>query len=127
MSGVILRLVLVCHVLAAFVQSVFAGQFLAGSDTQVMFHEVTGWVVLAICALQIILAAMLLRSRTTSLGLVFSSGFVFLAEGLQVGTGYGRFLNVHVPLGVAIVAVVGLQTILLFRKQPSPEGSAKNV
>jgi hypothetical protein len=123
-SGVILRAVLVCHVLAAFAQSVFAGQFLAGSDSQVVFHEITGWALLAICALQIVLAAALLRSGITSLSLVFSSIFVFLAEGLQIGTGYGRFLNVHIPLGVALVAVVCWQTIVVFLGRTSAQGRA---
>ena len=124
MSGVILRVVLVCHVVAAFAQSVFAGQFLAGSDSQVVFHEITGWALLAICALQIVLAAALLRSGLTSLSLVFSSVFVFLAEGLQIGTGYGRFLNVHIPLGVALVAVVSWQTIVVFLQRTSAESRA---
>jgi len=118
-SGVLLRLVVAGHVLAAFAQSVFAGQFLAGSDSQVVFHEVTGWALPGICAVQIVLAVVLLRSGATSLGLVFSSVFVFLAEGLQIGTGYGRFLNVHVPLGVIIAAVVSWQAIaVFFRKTP---------
>ena len=125
MSGVVLRLVLVCHVLAGLAQSVFAGQFLSGSDSQVVFHEVTGWVLLVICAIQIVLAAVLMRSGMTSLSLVFSSVFVFLAEGLQVGTGYARFLNVHVPLGVVIVAVVIWQTIVVFLKKTPSKESAK--
>ena len=125
MSGVVLRLVLVCHVLTGFAQSVFAGQFLSGSDSPVVFHEVTGWVLLVICAIQIVLAAVLMRSGITSLSLVFSSIFVFLAEGLQIGTGYGRFLNVHVPLGVIIVAAVIWQTICAFLK-PAPPGIRGN-
>ena len=122
MSGVVLRLVLVCHFFAGLAQSVFAGQFLSGSDGLVVYHEVTGWVLLAICAIQIVLAAVLMRSGMTSLSLLFSTVFVFLAEGLQVGTGYARFLDVHVPLGVVIVAVVIWQTIVVFLKQaPSQE------
>ena len=111
---------LVCHVLTVFALSVFAGQFLSGSDSSVRFHELTGWIVLLISALQILLAAVLMRSDVTSPGLVFGSIFLFLGEGLQIGTGYGRFLNVHVPLGVLIFAAVSCQTISSFLKPTRP-------
>jgi hypothetical protein len=39
---------------------------------------------------------------------------------LQIGTGYGRFLNVHVPLGVLIVAAVSWQTLSVFLKPAGP-------
>lgn len=127
LGWVILRLILVIHSLAVLSESVFAGQFLSGEDSQVKFHELTGWIVLAICAIQIVFAALLLRTGITSLWLVFSSFFLFLAEGLQIGTGYGRFLNVHVPLGVIIFAVVSGQTILAFVKRTSADGLRNEV
>jgi hypothetical protein len=113
----ILRLVLVCHALALFAQSVFAGEFLSGVDGPVRFHELTGWIVLALSAIQIIVAAAFMRSGITSLWLVFGSIFVVLGEGLEVGTGYGRFLSVHVPLGVAVFGAVSWQAISVFLKQ----------
>jgi hypothetical protein len=113
----ILRLVLVSHSLAALAQAVFAGQFLSGVDAPVKFHEITGWAMLAIAAIQIVLAALLMRSGTTSLWLVLGSILILLAEGLQVGTGYGRFLNVHIPLGVIVFAAVTWQTISVFLKR----------
>jgi len=116
----VLRVVILCHVLGVFVQSVFAGQFLSGSDSPVKFHELTGWVVLAISAIQILAASVLMRSGRTSLWLVFGSVLVFLGEGLQMGTGYGRFLNVHVPLGVIIVAAGSWQAISVFLKPSRP-------
>jgi hypothetical protein len=92
-----------------------------------VFHEVTGWIILAICAVQILLAAVLMRPGITSLALVFSSIFLFLSEGLQIGTGFGRFLNVHVPLGVIIVAAVSWQTILVFSNRLRPVVSRDEV
>ena len=117
----ILRLVLVSHALALLAQSVFAGQFLSGSDSPVKFHEVTGWIVLGISAAQILTGSLLMKSRIASLWLVFGSIFVFLGEGLQIGSGYGRFLNVHVPLGVILFAAVTGQTISVFLKR-APSG-----
>ena len=121
----ILRVVLVCHVLGVVAQSVFAGQFLSGSDSPVTFHELTGWIVLVISAIQILLASVLVRSDVTSLWLVFGSIFLFLGEGLQIGTGYGRVLTVHVPLGVIIPAAVSCQTIFAFLK-PAPSVAPGN-
>lgn len=116
----VLRVVIVCHVLGQFAESVFAGQFLSGSDSQVRFHELTGWIVFAISVIQILMAAVLMRSGVTSLWLVFGSVFVFFGEGLQIGTGYGRFLNVHVPLGVIIVAAGSWQAVSVFLKPARP-------
>ena len=114
MGLALLRIVLVSHALAVLMQSVFAGQFLAGSDGSVKFHELTGWIILAISALQILIATVLMRSGGTSLWLVFGSVFLFLAEGLQVGTGYGRFLNVHIALGVIVFGAITAQTASVF-------------
>jgi hypothetical protein len=125
MSLAILRAVLVFHALAVFMQAALAGQFLSGSDSSVRFHELTGWITLAVCLAQIIMAAVLIRSRTTSLGLVLGSIVVFLAEGLQVGTGYGRFLDVHVPLGAIIFAAVSWQAVSSFLRLPVSGAPAK--
>jgi len=117
----ILRTVVVCHALAVLTQAVFAGQFLSGSDSQVKFHEVTGWIVLAISLTQIAIVAALMRSGGVSLMLLFGSVFIFLGEGLQIGTGYGRFLDVHVPLGVIIFGSVAAQAVSVFLKPGPPK------
>ncbi len=114
-----LRFVLVCHALAVLTQAVFAGQFLAGSDGSVRFHELAGWVILAISMIQILVVGLAMRSGATSLWFLFGSIFLFLAEGLQVGTGYGRFLNVHIPLGVIIFGAVTAQVISVFHEPAS--------
>lgn len=112
---------LVCHALGVLAQSVLAGQFLSGIDRPVKFHEWTGLGVLAISAIQVIIVAVLMRSGRSSLWLFLGSVLVFLAEGLQVGTGYGRFLEVHIPLGVIVFAAVTSQTISAFLR-PIPSG-----
>jgi hypothetical protein len=94
-----------------------ANFFRAGSDTQVRFHELNGWIVLGISAMQILVGSALMKSGIASHWLLFGSVFVFLGEGLQIGTGYGRFLNVHVPLGVILFAAVTWQTISVFLKR----------
>jgi hypothetical protein len=119
-SLAILRTVVLCHLLAVLTQSVFAGQFLSGSDSQVTFHEWTGWIVVAISFSQIVIAGLLVSSGRVSLMFLFGSIFILLGEGLQIGTGYGRFLNVHVPLGVIIFGSVAAQAVSVFQEPNGP-------
>jgi hypothetical protein len=105
----ILLLVLVIHTVALFVQSALAGEFLSGTDEVVKFHELTAWILLGVCTVQIVMAALRLKTGTTSLWLLIGTALIFLAEVLEVGTGYGRFLRVHIPLGVLAFAGVSWQ------------------
>ena len=117
--------VLVIHSLTLLTQSVFAGQFLSGTDGIVKFHEWGGWLILAVCALQIGLAAVLMRFGAASWWLLIGSVFVLLAEALQTGTGYGRFLRVHIPLGTILFGIVSFQAISMFRNRIRHPGIEK--
>ena len=111
-----LRIVLALHALAVLAQAALAGQFLSGGETPVLLHEWTAWFVLALSAVQIILALWFVRLGGP-LWLVVASVFILIAEALQVGTGYGRFLGVHIPLGVFVFGAVTWMLFLTFRKQ----------
>jgi hypothetical protein len=113
----ILRVVLSLHALAVLTQAVFAGQFLSGVDAQVVFHERLAWVIFGLAVAQIAVAAVLLRTGAP-LWLLVASIFILIAEGLQVGTGYGRFLGVHIPLGVFVFGVVTWLMLWSFRRHP---------
>ena len=106
------------HASSVFAQAIFAGQFLAGIDSPVVFHAWTAWFIIGVSVVQILLAISFLRVGGP-LALVISSVFVFIAEGLQTGTGYGRFLGVHVPLGVFVFGAVIWQMLWAFQKQIS--------
>ena len=95
-------------------QAALAGQFLSGADSAVPIHEVTGWIVAALGLLQIILAIV---ARSAFLWFVIASAGTFLGEALQMGTGYGRFLSVHIPLSILIFGLVIWQTIWVFRER----------
>ena len=110
----LLRLVLLLHIAGVVVQSALAGQFLSGADSAVSIHEVTGWIVVAFGLVQILLAIV---SKSAPLWFVIASVGTFLGEALQVGTGYGRFLNVHIPLAVLIFGLIIWQTTWLFRQR----------
>lgn len=112
-----LRIIIAFHALGILIQAVFAGQFLSGADSAVVLHETTGWVVAGACLMQIVLA---ITVRSTPLWFVISSVLIFLGESLQVGTGYGRFLNVHIPLSILITFGVMAQAAWAFRKHSTP-------
>ena len=101
----LLRLVLSLHALSVLAQAIFAGQFLSGVEEPVVLHAWTAWFVLGLSVSQIILAIVLTRMGGP-LWLVIASLFVVIAEALQTGTGYGRFLGVHIPLGVFVFGAV---------------------
>lgn len=111
-----LRVIVVFHALGILGQAILAGQFLSGSDSSVLMHETTGWIVAAACLIQIVLSVVI---RKVPLWFIMSSVLIFLGEGLQVGTGYGRFLNVHIPLSIIITFAVMGQAAWAFGKQRS--------
>jgi hypothetical protein len=114
--AIALRSVLIAHTIALFAQSALAGEFLSGTDSVVKFHEWTAWIVLAVCAAQLVIVAVGLRSGEASLWLLMGTVLIFLAEVLQTGTGYGRFLRVHLPLGVIVFAAVSWQLVSHYRR-----------
>ena len=111
-----LRTVLALHALAVLTQAALAGQFLSGGESPVLFHEWTAWFVLVLSAIQIILALWLARI-SGPLWVWVASIFIFILEALQVGTGYGRFLGVHIPLGVFVFGAVIWMMLWTFRRQ----------
>jgi hypothetical protein len=120
-----LRFVLVAHSCALLAQSALAGEFLSGTDGVVKFHEWNGWLILMLCILQIGLTALAMRLGSASWWLLIGGVFVLLAEALQIGTGYGRFLRVHIPLGVITFGAVLLQTTSLFGRRRSHAGDTE--
>src|SRR5689334_18269123 len=115
----LLLLVLMIHAAGLFAQAALAGEFLSGTDEVVKFHEWTAWFVLGVCATQIALAALALRTGGASLWLLAGTVLILLAEALQIGTGYGRFLRVHIPVGVLAFAGVSWQLISQWRRRGS--------
>lgn len=111
-----LRSVLVLHALAVLTQAIFAGQFLSGIERPVFFHAWTAWLIMGLSAGQILLAVTL-AGLGGPLWLVISSIFVGIGEALQTGTGYGRFLGVHIPLGVFVFGAVTWQMIWALRER----------
>lgn len=103
-----LRLVTALHLCAVLVQPLLAGRFLTGDVDAIGLHGAVGLLVvlsglvLAVTALGYVAVV---RGRWW---LVPVAAALFLAEGLQLGMGTARALQVHVPLGVAITVTATL-------------------
>jgi hypothetical protein len=110
-----LRLTLTLHLLTVLAQAVLAGQFLSGLDHSVLFHEIGGQFAAAVAFIQILVIATYKVPRRDFVPFLVSSILIFMAEGLQIGTGYGRFLGVHIPLGVFICGGVTAQLVWSLR------------
>jgi hypothetical protein len=98
-----LRLVITVHLLAVLAQPVLAGRYLTGDVDAIEVHGLVGSLLMLVtmtvfaAALAYVLAG---RGRLWVLPVIV---LLFLAEGFQIGMGYARELQLHVPLGVAIV------------------------
>ena len=112
-AGILLS-VAVLHALAIFSQAALAGEFLSGMEGPVRLHEVGGWVVVGFGALQLALSVWWTQIEGP-LWIPLSSAAILLGELLQIGTGYGRFPAVHVPLGVLLFGGVVCQAVWLSR------------
>jgi hypothetical protein len=110
-----LRIVVVLHLVAILIQAALAGQFLSGLDAAVQLHERTGWGLAAIGLAQVLLTVVQRLPPGSALVLILSSAAIFLAEALQVGTGYLRFLGVHIPLAILIAGGTAAVAVRVFR------------
>lgn len=112
-----LRVILALHALAVFTQAVLAGQFLSGVERPVVFHEFIAWIILGLSCLQVIFAVLAVGMQSKSLWFVVLTVMLFLAQALQVATGYLRFFSVHIPLAVIIFGTLVWQIDFVFRKR----------
>ncbi len=117
------RILIVISLFQAFVicgQAVLAGRFLSGSDSAVSLHEIGGWtaLVLALTQLLLLIGA---SGRRYGLWLLMSSTGIVLGEALQLGSGYGHFLQVHIPLAVLLVGGVTWQIMWIIQHPSGAE------
>jgi hypothetical protein len=103
-----LRFLLTAHLVAVLAQPVLAGLFLTGDVDAIEVHGLVGSL-LALVTMSLIAGALAYvvggRGRLWVLPVTV---LLFLAEGFQIGVGHSRALEVHIPLGVAIVVVAVL-------------------
>jgi hypothetical protein len=105
-----LRVIAVLHALSLLMQPILAGLFLSGQDTAVDMHLTNAMVVVALCLVQTVLAALLWRNRTVVRRIFTQSLALLVLEVVEMGGGFGHTMWLHIPLGTALVA--GVATLM---------------
>ncbi|GAA0946936.1 hypothetical protein [Pseudonocardia zijingensis] len=121
-----LRFLLTGHLLAVLAQPVLAGRYLTGDVDAMEVHGLVGSL-LALVAMALVAGAIayVLVGRGR-LWLLPVTVLVFLAEGFQIGAGHSRQLELHVPLGVAIVVTAVLLAAWVWTPSAArPRGGAR--
>lgn len=111
-----LRAVTTVHVIAIFAQPVFAGSYLIGDYDMLARHATGADVVTTLGALQLIIAIVqwiLGGPRWPTV----ATALLVVAETGQYFAGLASALELHVPLGVAILAGAVLICVSLWRPQ----------
>ena len=103
-----MRVVLWLLAVSLLAQVIFAGLFLDGHDAWRDWHAANGMVLLPLLALvQVVLAVVVWRPGRGPGWPAIASVGLLVAILLQIAMGQAGLLAVHVPLGVAIVGLVG--------------------
>jgi hypothetical protein len=118
-----LRILLTGHLVAVLAQPVLAGRYLTGDVDAITAHGLIGSL-LALVAMALMVGALAyVVGGRGPLWVLPATALVFLAEGFQIGMGYSRQLELHIPLGVAItVAAVLLATWVWTPAAARPRG-----
>lgn len=106
----VLRVVLTVHLGGVLVQPLLAGLFLGGDVDAIAVHR---WVGLAVVLFGFAVVAVALGHAVAVRGrwvLLPVTVVLLLAETVQLGMGFARLLQVHVPLGVAITVTATVLT-----------------
>jgi hypothetical protein len=109
-SGIARALHVVLRLLAVlvFAQAFFAGLFLDGNATWRDWHATNGMLLVPLLALvEVVLAILVWRPGRGPGWIALASVGLLLAIFIQIGMGQTSQLAVHVPLGVAILGLIG--------------------
>jgi hypothetical protein len=117
-----LRVALAIHAASGFAQAVSAGLFLSGRDAAVGFHGGIAKFMMIISLLQVIVAVFLWKPGGQPLRIASISGAIFLAEVVQMGTGFTHTLSLHVPMAVGIILGLVRLSSILWSARPVARG-----
>lgn len=109
-----LRLVAAVHAVAVCLQPVLAGAYLNGSGAAMRLHEPIGFSLGFVSLVQLVIAIVYWRSGGRG-SAVLVTLLVLSAEGVQNAIGHTRQFVLHLPLGVAIVAIACAFAVWTFR------------
>ncbi len=115
----VLRIVVALTTLQIIAQPVLAGAYLQGEFDALGLHSTNASTLAAVLLVQIGAALAYWLIGKGSIVVVLLSVAMFFAVGLQIGMGFSRTLAVHIPLGVAIVALALGQLIWVCGRRAS--------
>ncbi len=98
-----LRVLLTAHLVAALLQPVLAGLFLAGDVDAVTWHGIVGSLVALLGLTAAVTGVVYVLGGRGRWWVLPVLSLVTIADTVQVGLGFAGVLGAHVPLGVAVV------------------------
>jgi hypothetical protein len=111
MSLWLLRSALTLYLLGVLAQPVLAGMFLTGSVDAITAHGIIGTGLEAMTMVVIAATIVYVIGGHGRLWILPVTVVLFFVVGLQIGMGYARQLQIHIPLGVAIVTASVMLTV----------------
>lgn len=115
LSGWALRATVTVHAVVAFGQPVFAGVYLTGNIGGLSWHATGADVVFSLGLTQMVVAAIASR-RMRRWWPAVGSALILMAETGQYFAGLSGLLWLHVPLGVAIIASLAVQFVVVWTR-----------
>jgi hypothetical protein len=116
------RGLLVLFAVLSFGQALFAGQFLSGEGTWLAPHRVNGTAVIGTAMILLVAGAVLIRLLKGPFWPLVLVAALFAAQWFQIKSGLDGQLALHIPLGVAMVALPLLGLVMSFRP---PQGARR--
>ncbi|WP_020391892.1 hypothetical protein [Kribbella catacumbae] len=113
-SLVVLRVVAAVHAVTVCLQPVLAGAYLNGSSAAMRMHEPLGLGTAFVSLGQMLVATIYWRSGGRGSAALVTL-LLLAAESFQIGMGYSRQLALHIPVGIAIVAIACALAVWTFR------------
>lgn len=111
----LMRTVVTLHAVTAIAQPVLAGQFLNGNFDMLDYHSANASLVTLLALCQVVAAVLLRWPGRGPLWPILVSVLLVVAESMQATLGYLRMLDLHIPLGVAIVGTTGWMLFWVWR------------
>jgi hypothetical protein len=121
----VLRTVLTLQALDAFLQPVLAGRFLSGDFAMLALHRQNGTYVGGLSMAVLVLTFITWRLYHVQGRVVAGLGVLGPIAGLQIFLGFARSLSIHIPLGVAFIALSGWLMFWVWTHQPAPRPSKR--
>jgi hypothetical protein len=115
----VLRLLVTVQAVDTFLQPVLAGRFLSGDFGMLSLHRQNGTYAGGLSVGVTVVALVAWRVSRVPGRIVFGLVLLGPIAGLQIYLGFTRTLGIHVPLGVALVALSGWLVVWVWTHHPA--------